>query len=38
MGVVEYAHSQKQLIAIQLGHGGRKATGQPPFFALGASC
>ncbi|KAG5419221.1 OYE32 [Candida metapsilosis] len=32
--VVEYAHSQKQLIAIQLGHGGRKASGQPPFMHL----
>ncbi|KAI5950576.1 OYE32 [Candida margitis] len=32
--VVEYAHSQKQLIAIQLGHGGRKASGQPPFLHL----
>ncbi|CAK9437371.1 uncharacterized protein LODBEIA_P17490 [Lodderomyces beijingensis] len=32
--VVEYAHSQGQKIAIQLGHGGRKASGQPPFVHL----
>ncbi|KHC36970.1 hypothetical protein W5O_03938 [Candida albicans Ca6] len=32
--IVDYAHSQKQLIAIQLGHGGRKASGQPLFLHL----
>ncbi|CAI5760393.1 unnamed protein product [Candida verbasci] len=32
--IVEYAHSQKQLIGIQLGHAGRKASTQPPFIHL----
>ncbi|KAK6872666.1 NADH:flavin oxidoreductase [Candida tropicalis] len=32
--IVDYAHSQKQLIAIQINHGGRKASGQPPFLHL----
>ncbi|KAI5952313.1 OYE32 [Candida jiufengensis] len=32
--IVDYAHSQKQLISIQLNHGGRKASGQPMFLHL----
>ncbi|KAI3405011.1 OYE32 [Candida oxycetoniae] len=36
--VVDYAHSQKQKIAIQLNHGGRKASGQPPFLHLEQLC
>ncbi|RLV94022.1 NADPH dehydrogenase afvA [Spathaspora sp. JA1] len=32
--IVEYAHSQDQKIAIQLNHGGRKASGQPLFLHL----
>ncbi|RLV96248.1 NADPH dehydrogenase afvA [Spathaspora sp. JA1] len=32
--IVEFAHSQSQLIAIQINHGGRKASGQPLFVHL----
>ena len=32
--IVDYAHSQGQKIAVQLGHGGRKANGQPIFLHL----
>ena len=32
--VVEFAHSQNQLIGIQLGHAGRKASTYPPWLAL----
>ncbi|RCK58836.1 NADPH dehydrogenase afvA [Candida viswanathii] len=32
--IVDYAHSQKQLIAIQINHGGRKASGQPLYVHL----
>ncbi|KAB8346232.1 hypothetical protein FH972_023278 [Carpinus fangiana] len=34
--VVEFAHSQNQKIAIQLGHGGRKASTVAPWLAGGA--
>ncbi|CUM67074.1 uncharacterized protein PRCAT00004763001 [Priceomyces carsonii] len=32
--IVDYSHAQKQSIAIQLGHGGRKASGQPLWVHL----
>lgn len=32
--IVDFAHSQKQLAAIQLGHGGRKASGLPMYVHL----
>ncbi|KAG2733894.1 hypothetical protein G9P44_003419 [Scheffersomyces stipitis] len=32
--IVEFAHSQKQLIGIQLDHGGRKASSQPNYIHL----
>lgn len=32
--IVKFIHSQGQLCAIQLGHGGRKASGQPPYLHL----
>ncbi|KAG7661597.1 uncharacterized protein J8A68_004865 [[Candida] subhashii] len=32
--IVDFAHSQKQLVAIQINHGGRKASGQPLFVHL----
>ena len=32
--VVDFAHAQKQIIGIQLAHGGRKASGQPPYIHL----
>ncbi|EGW35294.1 NADH-dependent flavin oxidoreductase [Spathaspora passalidarum NRRL Y-27907] len=32
--IVDFAHSQSQLIAIQINHGGRKASGQPLFVHL----
>jgi len=32
--IVDFVHSQKQLIAIQIAHGGRKASGQPLFVHL----
>lgn len=36
--VVDYAHAQKQLIGIQIAHGGRKSSGQPPFIHLEQVC
>ncbi|EMG48851.1 NADPH dehydrogenase, putative [Candida maltosa Xu316] len=32
--IVDYAHAQKQLAAIQIGHGGRKASTQPLYLHL----
>lgn len=32
--VVDFAHAEKQLIGIQIGHGGRKASGQPLYIHL----
>ncbi|KAI5965340.1 OYE32 [Candida pseudojiufengensis] len=32
--IVDYAHTQKQFIGIQLGHGGRKSNGQPIYLHL----
>jgi 2,4-dienoyl-CoA reductase-like NADH-dependent reductase (Old Yellow Enzyme family) len=32
--IVDYAHSQRQNIAIQIAHGGRKSSGAPPFEHL----
>ncbi|EGW30883.1 uncharacterized protein SPAPADRAFT_156273 [Spathaspora passalidarum NRRL Y-27907] len=32
--IVDYAHSQDQKIALQINHGGRKASGQPLFLHL----
>lgn len=32
--VVDFAHTQKQLIGIQIGHAGRKSSARPPWEAL----
>lgn len=32
--IVDFAHVHRQLVALQLGHGGRKASGQPLFIHL----
>ncbi|KAK6204825.1 uncharacterized protein RJT21DRAFT_11441 [Scheffersomyces amazonensis] len=32
--LVDFAHAQRHLIAIQIGHGGRKASGQPLYVHL----
>ncbi|SCU81194.1 LADA_0B11694g1_1 [Lachancea dasiensis] len=33
-GIVDFAHAQKQLVAVQIGHGGRKASGLAMYLHL----